>query len=77
MPRTEPYKAKVAEKPDVSRVEALWRNFSEEELKLVEACIGDRLRTYGYPVLSFDYPHPVECIRSLPWVTTPRSRLSW
>lgn len=53
-------KTKVANSVDPSRAEAWRREFSEEELKLVEAVLGDRLRAYGYPVLDFESPHPVE-----------------
>ncbi len=56
----EPYKAKVSEKVDASRAEAWRKSFSEDELRLVEACLGDRLRAYGYPVLDTGFPHHVE-----------------
>ncbi len=56
----EPWKTKVAEKPDASRVEAWRQKLSGEELRLVEAYLGDRLRSYDYPLLGFDCPHFVE-----------------
>jgi hypothetical protein len=53
-------KTNVARGVDTSRVEA-WRNeLPEDDLRLVEAYLGDRLRAYGYPVLGFEVPHPVE-----------------
>ena len=56
----EPWKTKVGERIDVSRIQAWRQKLSEDELRLVEAWVGDRLRWYGYPVLDFDCPHLVE-----------------
>jgi hypothetical protein len=56
----EPYKAKVAERVDASRAEAWRESFSEDELRLAEACVGDRLRPYGYSVLGFGFSHYIE-----------------
>jgi hypothetical protein len=56
----EPYKVKVAEVVDASRAEAWREGFSEDELRLFEACVGDRLRAYGYGVLGFEFSHYIE-----------------
>ena len=45
----EAWKAKVAERVDASRVEAWRSSLAGDELRLAEACLGDRLRAYGYP----------------------------
>jgi hypothetical protein len=56
----EPWKAKVGERVDAARAEAWRRNFSEGDLRAAESIAGDRLRAYGYPVLGYEFPHPVE-----------------
>jgi hypothetical protein len=56
----EPYKDKVAERIDTSRAEAWRESFSEDELRLAEACVGDRLRHYGYSVLGSGFSHYIE-----------------
>ncbi len=56
----EPYKTKVAERVDASRAEAWREGLSEDELRLVEACVGDRLRAYGYSVLGFEFSRYIE-----------------
>ena len=56
----EPWKFKVAERADPSRAEAWRKNYSANELRLVEACLGDRLRAYGYPTIDFPFSHHVE-----------------
>lgn len=47
--RNVPWKSKVSQAVDVSRV-AAWRNdLSERENQLAEALVGDRLSAFGYP----------------------------
>ncbi len=56
----EPWKAKAAEGIDTSRVEAWRKELSGNELRLIEAHLGDRLLAYGYPMLGLVAPHAVE-----------------
>jgi hypothetical protein len=56
-------KAKAAERVDASRVEAWRMTLAEEDLRLVEAYLGDRLRVYGYPASGHGPPHYVEVHR--------------
>ena len=56
----EPWKAKVAEPVDASRAEAWREDLSGDELRLVDAYVGDRIRAYGYPVPGPEAPHYVE-----------------
>ncbi len=58
----EPWKAKVAEHVDASRAEAWRTRLSADDLRLVEALVGDRLRAYGYAVLGFEFAHRVELL---------------
>jgi hypothetical protein len=60
----EAWKAKVAERVDASRVEAWRAILADDELRLVEAWLGDRLRAYGYPASHAEPPHYVEVHRA-------------
>lgn len=62
----EPWKVKAAERVDASRAEA-WRDrLSGDDIRLVEAYLGDQLQANGYPMVAPEFPHYFE-VHS-PWV---------
>jgi Sulfotransferase family len=53
-------KTRVAERVDASRAEAWRTTLAGDDLRVVEACLGDRLGAYGYPTPESESPHYVE-----------------
>ncbi len=62
----EPWKTRVAERVDASRAGAWRESLDEDDIRLAEAWLGDRIQAYGYPLSGFAFPHYIEaCPRSL------------
>jgi Sulfotransferase family/Glycosyl transferase family 2 len=56
----EAWKGKVGEKIDASRVQAWRQKLTDDERRLVEALLGDRIRAYGYESAASELPRYVE-----------------
>jgi Sulfotransferase family len=59
----EAWKEKVGAGVDVSRAAAWRKSLSEDEIRMCEACLGDRFITYGYPTMDFEFSQSIEVHR--------------